>query len=263
MTRTRLRTNLKPEVHLQRLSILWPAAIALVLAFPLTSDAGLCGDDVGGVRVACACGDFVVSDTVLSATDPVVNERCATDGLIIQASENVDSLRLDLAGQSISGSGVGVGILVSFGGSDGARISGGPEPARPGQVVGFGSGLRVRSQRTLAAVSNIDFRGHTNDGAALRSLDTKLENVRAFANGRDGLRLGGRKLAIDGVEAEGNGRRQIDLQTNSTAQAGADAGLSAGVHARKRLPVRREPSPIAGSKPSPTPRSDAPEKEGR
>jgi len=222
------------------------ALLALLMAAPSVAAAGLCGDDVDGVRVACACGDFVVSDTVLVATDPVVNERCATDGLIIQAAEAGESLRLDLAGQSLTGSGVGIGLLVIYGGEKGAIISGGPDTARRGQVVGFGSGLRVRSQRTLSALTNVDFRGNSLDGLTVRAWDTKMDNVGAFANGRDGLRVGGRKLEVEGLEADGNGRRQIDLQTNSTAQAGADAGITAGVHARERLPVRRDPPPMGG-----------------
>jgi hypothetical protein len=232
------------------MSVTYPPLRALVLlAFlmlPASSLAGLCGDDVNGVRVGCACGDFVVSNTVLVSSDPVVTERCSTDGLIVQANPSTTALTLDLAGLSITGNGVGIGILVSYGGRDGAVISGGPDTARPGQVVGFGSGLRMRTQRTLSVLRNIDFRGHQTDGVVLRSLNTKLENVGAFSNGRDGLRVAGRKLQIEDVVADANGRHQIELSSTSAAESAAAAGLSEGVHARERLPLRREPPSMEG-----------------
>ena len=74
----------------------------------------------------------------------------------------------------------------------------------------------------------------------LRSLDTILEGVGAYSNGRDGLRLGGRKLSVEGLDASGNGRHQINLRSSSVAQAALDAGITENVHAREHLPVRRE-----------------------
>jgi len=220
------------------------AALAASFGLPAIASAGLCGDDVAGVRVACSCGDFVVSDTMLVATDPVVTDRCPTDGLVVQAAEGTDSLTLDLGGLSITGSGVGVGLLVSNGGSDGAVISGGPDSIRPGQVVGFGDGLRVRTQRALSELANVDFRGNTGDGVAIRSYETKVTAVRAFANGRDGIRISGRKATLDTLESDGNGRFQLNMETSSAAQAALDGAITQGVHARERLPNRREPVPM-------------------
>ncbi len=244
-----MRSRVPRSVFLAAFTPLFAAVLQIALMAAVSpAQAGLCGDDVGGVRVACACGDFVVSDATLVATDPVVTTRCGSDGLIIQSSELIDSgsLTLDLGGLSITGSGVGIGILVSNGGADGAVIAGGPDPARPGQVVGFGSGLRVRTQRALRALSNVDFRGNQVDGVALRSLNTEVTAVRAFSNGRDGVRISGRKATLDAIEADGNGRHQLNMETSSAAQAAVDAGITAGVHARERLPIRREPPSMGG-----------------
>jgi len=41
----------------------------LSLALPLTVNAKLCGDDVGGQDVPCACGDVVVSDLAMPTRD--------------------------------------------------------------------------------------------------------------------------------------------------------------------------------------------------
>jgi hypothetical protein len=220
---------------------LWALMLFAIMLLPASVFAGLCGDDVGGVRVACACGDFLVSDAVIVSTDPIAIERCPTDGLILQARATAKSMTLDLGGLSITGSGVGTGLLVSHGGDDGATIIGGPDTRRPGQVVGFGSGLRVRTQRALSALRNIDFRGNTTDGAVLRSHGTKLQSIGAYLNGRDGLRIGGRKLEVDGLHGDGNRRYQINLSSTSAAEAAARAGITEGVHARERLPVRRDP----------------------
>ena len=56
-------------------------ALVAVLGMASAAAGKLCGDDVDGADVPCACGDVVVSSTVLD-DDPVVSGApCAHDGL--------------------------------------------------------------------------------------------------------------------------------------------------------------------------------------
>ena len=55
------------------------ALLALLVACPSRAQAASCGDDVGGLNIACSCGDDVVSDTVLGADDPVARVVRAFD----------------------------------------------------------------------------------------------------------------------------------------------------------------------------------------
>ena len=108
-----------------------------------------CGDDVGGTRVACSCGDTVVSDTTLRPDDPVSRVRCDHDGLVVRAPRGAASIALDLAGLSIVGSGQGSGIRIIDGGEYGALIIGGV-PGRPAEIAGFRNGVRATGSRPLA-----------------------------------------------------------------------------------------------------------------
>jgi parallel beta-helix repeat protein len=80
--------------------------LALGLAWTWPVWAADCGDSagVGGARVPCACGDSVVTDTTLGATDPIVMDGCRDDvaaGLdLVQPS-----ITLDCAGLTIDGPG--------------------------------------------------------------------------------------------------------------------------------------------------------------
>src|SRR5262245_38931864 len=60
-----------------------------------------CGDraGAGGTRVACACGDTVITTTALKAGDPVVTTPCPGVGLHIGA----DHVTLNCSGRQITG----------------------------------------------------------------------------------------------------------------------------------------------------------------
>src|SRR5205814_4378675 len=104
-------------------ALLRPLAALLVLALLSGKvEAKLCGDDVGGQDVACACGDVIVSDVVLGAADPVTQERCAGDGLVVRAPQASKSLTVDLHGQTLRGLGHGAGLLLLDGGPGGASV---------------------------------------------------------------------------------------------------------------------------------------------
>ena len=98
---------------------------ACALALTATAHARECGDFPDRDRVPCACGDTVVTDTVLSPGDPIVSGRCSFDGLRLRASALAETIKLDLAGLAIVGTGAGVGLQVDRGGSEGALVTGG------------------------------------------------------------------------------------------------------------------------------------------
>src|SRR5579862_3150946 len=113
--RSRRRTRI--EIVLRVLSF-------LALLLPATAHAKLCGDDVQGRDVPCACGDTLVSSVVLT-DDPVTTTVCPGDGLIVRPS-GVVGITVDLNGQTIRGSNRGSGLWVLAGG---ARVVSSRQPA--------------------------------------------------------------------------------------------------------------------------------------
>jgi hypothetical protein len=206
---------------LQSVSMMIVGLVAVVAL--ATRAQAACGDDVDGRRVACRCGDVVVSDTVLQASDPVVSQRCAGDGLLVRARPGAASLTLDLAGMTIVGMGRGTGIRVIDGGTAGATITGGATASA--EVAGFGTGFRARGQRSVRELHNVSFTANARDGVVLRGAATDVLGVAAERNGRDGMRVGGRGPRLDGVEAQQNARYGLRV-TARGAQLG-DA-VSAG-----------------------------------
>jgi hypothetical protein len=184
------------------MSYLVIAALAVVL-LDVRSARALCGDDVGGVRVPCMCGDVVVSDTRLLPDDPVVSGRCTGDGLFLRAPAGAESIRLDLAGLSLLGAQVGSGVHVIDGGTSGAVVVGGTNE-QPGTIAGFGTGI-TGAARAVAEVSNLLVAGNIGDGIELRAAQTRLWGVAATRNGRDGLRISGQGADFQEVTASENG----------------------------------------------------------
>jgi hypothetical protein len=192
-------------------------ALAGILIAADRASAG-CGDDVNGQRVPCRCGDVVVSDTRLQPSDPVVAERCPTNGLVLRARRGAETIRLDLAGLTLRGSGHGTGIRVLDGGAQGATIVGGE--GRRADVVGFGTGLRARGQRSVRELRDVSFTANARDGVTLRGADTDVVGVSAERNGRDGMRVGGRGTRLEGVDAQLNARYGLRV-TSPGASVGA------------------------------------------
>ena len=195
-----------------------PVIRALVFAVVLSAGVGLgesavakdCGDHVGGDgvagrRVACACGDTVVTDTRLRAEDPVVRERCRLNGLRVRAGELASTITLDLAGLGIRGMMAGVGIDIVHGGDDGALVRGGDTDDR-GQVTGFSIGLSMSRAGTLRRVENLKVVGCAREGLDINSRGTLVLGVETTHNGGHGIRVGG------------TGGRILDMV--STANAG-------------------------------------------
>jgi len=190
--------------------------VSLVAARPVL--AAECGDRVRGSRVACACGDVVVTDTTLRPGDPVVSGRCSLDGLILRAAALSESLTLDMAGLAIIGNGEGIGLRVDGGGNDGARIVSGVE-AR-GEIVGFGTGVMSPSLAGLARIENIAVKGSRRDGLRLRASGVLLIDVSTTDNGGDGIELSGQGGRLVDVDASGNRQVGMRVRTRGTVVGG-------------------------------------------
>lgn len=218
---------------------LLPLALAVLSVTELTSatpaHAIVCGDDVAGVRVACECGDIVVSDTRLRIDDPIVMRRCETDGLLIRAAADAESISLDLAGLSIQGSGAGTGIRVLRGGHSGARIIGDSDGA-VGQVIGFHTGISAHGKNALASLSSVQVEASTRNGITVNTDSAVLSNVAAIGNGGDGANIGGRNIEARGIEAHANGRVGVavsgrDQRVSGNAVDNGKSAISARRHA--------------------------------
>jgi len=179
-------------------------ALALVIVGPHPAQAAFCGDDVGGSRVACSCGDQVVSSTVLGASDPVVTETCSGDGLVVFVPSESQGITLNLGGRSIVGSGNGVGIRVVRGGRLGSTIVGGGEDGRRAEVAHFRTGISAHGRNDLLELIGVDVHHNRGDGLRLHTSGVRLEDVRSGANGRDGVSLFGQGIEVTGVVAERN-----------------------------------------------------------
>jgi len=188
------------------------SACALLIATAHEAGAAACGDNIDGKRVACACGDTVLSDTVLWPTDPVVTEACSDDGLTLLAASDADSLTLNLGGQSIAGRGHGTGIRVARGGRFGAVIVGGDEGDARAEIARFGTGIRASGRDDLREVRSLDVHDNTADGLRIHSSGVSLEDVRSEGNGRDGVSLSGHGNEVSGVTARDNARDGLKVR---------------------------------------------------
>src|SRR6185503_10156253 len=149
-----------------------------------------------------------------------------------RARPDAASITLDLAGLSIIGPGLGTGIRVVDGGSEGAMISGGSGGA--GEVVGFGTGFRARGQRSVRELRNVNFTGNARDGVVLRGAGTRVDTVTAERNGRDGLRVGGRDLQVQDSASQQNGGDGVKASGRGVRLENSVAGNNLGTQVRAR-----------------------------
>jgi len=176
-----------------------------------------CGEDVGGRRVACSCGDIVVADLRLQPGDPILREPCVGDGLLVRPPIDGSALVIDLNGQEIVGTGVGSGIRVLPGGSTGVDIVGGVGGVQ-GTLTGFRDGIRALADGALSRVANVTVRGSIGTGVRVRGEGLRLEGVRVEDSGRDGVRTSGRRVDLVGIEVERNARRGVAHHAKSGEQ---------------------------------------------
>jgi hypothetical protein len=202
---------------ISRLALLLAAFGAL--ATGSATNAAECGDDVSHERIACSCGDVLVSDTRLRPGDPVVSQRCLLEGLIVRAAPTAESIRLDMGGLAIVGRGYGVGIRVDAGGSDGAVIVGGPGEAR-GEIAGFSTGIDAAKHNAISRLERLRVRGNRSDGVRLRTDGTVVVDVESSDNGQDGFLLTGSGGRLQRVHARRNRANGIHLRSSGVHVVG-------------------------------------------
>jgi len=192
----------------------------LSLALPLTVNAKLCGDDVGGQDVPCACGDVVVSDLALG-DDPVTETPCADDGLIVRAVSAGRGVTIDLRGKTLRGSGHGVGVWVLNGGPGGARVV---STGGMATVEGFRDGVVGNGDASIAVLDAIVAVANGRDGIRVGGSGYEIRNTQARESGRDGFALSGNGFTVSGTRATRSARWGYyvmgDHATLGTAGAG-------------------------------------------
>jgi len=180
----------------------WKIHVALValaaVALPRLGAAKLCGDSLQGQDVPCACGDIVVTDTVLGDDDPVTRDTCNGDGLIVRG-DGLRNLNLDLKGSSLRGGKTGAGILVLFGGSNGARIY---STGGKASITGFGTGVHAHGGRSLRLLSDLIIAQPQRDGVRVNSGDRyRVNDVYVRDAGRNGFWLSGNRYRLRKTKA--------------------------------------------------------------
>ncbi len=214
-------------------------AVLIVTSFVAFSSsagaAGGCGDDINGARVACSCGDAVVSDVRLRPGDPVVLGRCKGDGLILRARPGGESLRLDLAGLSLVGEGRGTGIRVLNGGKGGAVIVGG-KPGEVAEIAGFTTGIKAHGSERIKEVSRVVLKANKRDGLRVYgSPGAIISDITTTSNGRDGMRVRSHGAQIHSVDARGNAKAGVNVSgENARVQASVADNKGSGILARGR-----------------------------
>jgi len=170
-------------------------ALAIVFGFAAPAAAiRACGDDVDGhgKRVACACGDVLVSSRVLGPADAVTTGACPSNGLLVAAAGLVT---LDLDGTTITGTGQGVGIYL---------LRGSLVLIGPGSVEHFGVGVIATGTHGLHSVVDVRVANNTLDGLVAHGEGFTISGSVAEGNGRHGFVLDGRDYALDGNRAARN-----------------------------------------------------------
>jgi hypothetical protein len=180
-----------------------------------------CGDGVG----PCSCGDTVVANTTLDASDPVTSAVCPCDGLV------VDGVTFDLGGHTLRGSGQCSGVTV--------LTSANPDPPATvtnGHIVNYSIGLDVRNEHHHFASLNItgndtgvEVRGgrnllekstvHGNRGVGIHlgSDSNTVRNVAITRNGEQGIVVGGRGFhLVERSTVTGNTSDGIDVFGDSS-----------------------------------------------
>jgi parallel beta helix pectate lyase-like protein len=177
----------------------YPLVALALLAGPLRAGAKLCGDAVGGQDVPCACGDVIVSDVVLGATDPVTQGPCPHDGLVVRAPQAA-SVTVDLHGQTLRGVGHGAGVLLVDGRARVVSTGG------AATIAGFQDGIYAHGDTAAALIADVVITGSRRDGLRIEAPGVEVRDTIVRDAGRDGVGLAGKRYKVTGTRAEGSRR---------------------------------------------------------
>jgi len=168
-----------------------------ITLLPALVNARLCGDDVGGQDIPCACGDTVVSDVRLT-NDPVTRDACPADGLIVRAIDSMHAVTIDLAGKTLHGSGRGVGVLILDGGPGGAHLI---SSAGAATIEGFRDGIVARGARSVALIERLNVVKSKQDGIRIEARGYTVQATEVRDSGRHGFSLGGDDFRVTNTRA--------------------------------------------------------------
>ena len=202
------------------LSLFFLFALLLV---PLSAVAKLCGDDVNGQDVPCACGDVVASDVVLGS-DPVTHTICDGDGLIVRAMDATHGVTVDLHGSTLHGTGSGAGVFILYGGPGGAHVVSSNGPAT---LQGFRDGVFAHGADAVALVDGVIALNSRRDGMRLDTGAYEIRNSEAQGSGRDGFSVSGRGYRLNATRATNSKRYGYFVMGSYAALGTKGAGLIA------------------------------------
>src|SRR5438445_322401 len=178
-------------------------SVAVLLA-PVGVGAKLCGDNVGGQDVPCACGDTVVSSLSLG-DDPVLDGVCPADGLIVRVPSGSPGVTVDLQGKTLQGSGNGAGVWVITGGVGGARVV---STGGPATIEGFRDGILGHGADAVRLIDGIVVLQSTRDGMRV---GWTFGGDQAIDNDGNGILVGGHDV-VDAGGNSGSGNRGLRQQ---------------------------------------------------
>lgn len=203
----------------------WRVLVALFAAsiVPLSAAAKLCGDDVGGQDVPCACGDTVVSDLVLG-DDPVGNARCASDALVVRANGAPRSVTIDLGGKTLRGNGQGAGLWIVYGGPGGARVV---STGGRATIEGFRDGIVAHGANTATLIEGVVVTASGRDGMRVGGPGFEVRNTEVRNAGRDAYSLGGGGFRVTGSRAVSSRRFAYFVMGRDGTIGAAGAGAAA------------------------------------
>jgi len=185
----------------------WARGVCAVLLasslWAVPAVAKLCGDDVDGRDVPCACGDVVVSDVALGDDPVVAGATCPHDGLIVRAPDAAHALVIDLHGHTLRGAGGGVGLRVVAGGPGGARVI---SSAGAATIAAFQDGVVARGSDTIGLVEDVVVTESGRDGMRISGPEFEIRRAEVRGAKRDGFALGGRGFQIAQTHASDCGR---------------------------------------------------------
>lgn len=186
---------------------------------------------IGGTKVPCSCGDTVVASTTLNASpasgpvDPVVstndNDICPGDGLII----NTANVNLNLAGQIIRGSGLGVGVGIKIDGVNVDKVQ-----VRNGGIKAFETGIGTTpgSSANKATIRKIAVSDNSLMGISLVGNTTTLDTVDSLTNGDTGLQVVGNGTTLLLIRSSQNGNHGIEVIGDGTVLRSGQVNRNVG-----------------------------------
>ena len=177
-------------------------SFAALAVAPLEAAAKLCGDDVGGQDVPCACGDTVASSVVLT-NDPVTQEPCPRDGLVVRATDAPLQITVDLHGATLRGSGGGAGLQLVYGGPGGALVVSSTGTAT---LDGFHDGVVSDGNDALALIENVTVLNSVRHGMRLHGGAFQVRHTEVRDSGANGYGVMGWGFRMVGNRAVNSGK---------------------------------------------------------